>query len=117
MRILAGLTLLISVSISSISSATPLELKWSVDVDEAFLGGSELRYIGPLLPTPDGGCVGRAHVVFNGATSRFLFALFFLQRYELRFSGELCTVPIRSFPGSFCVRTHLRRGYPPPLLT
>ena len=74
MRILAALTLLISVSISAISSATPLELKWTVDVDESILGRAELRYMGPMVPTHGGGCIGRAHIALNGADTRLLFA-------------------------------------------
>ncbi len=98
MRILAALTLLISVFLSPVSTATPLELKWTVDVDEAFLGGFELRYIGPLLPTPDGGCVGRAHIVFDGTSRRLLFALD--RNGEIRWRSSPSTIP---FPATFWV--------------
>ena len=93
MRILAALTLLISVLLSPLSPAAPLELKWSVDVDEAFLGGLELRYIGSMLPTPDGGCVGRAHIVFNGASRRLLFALD--RNGEVRWRSSPLVAPLK----------------------
>ena len=42
---------------------------------------------------------------------------FVWKSYALRFSESDCLLLIHSFPGSFGVRDHSRRGYPPPLLT
>ena len=62
MRILAALTLFISVSLSPLSSAAPLELKWEFEVNPAQLSTDPLAAllsVSSINNTPSGGCAGR----------------------------------------------------------
>ena len=83
MRILAALTVFISVSISSFSLADPVELQWEYEVDpNRFLRGSTLvRFVTESRPrgSAQGGCVASIQLTNPRAPSGSSFIIFTLQ--------------------------------------
>jgi len=78
MRILAALTLLISVSISSSSLADPVELQWSFVVDTNLFSSDPeagLLAVGSINNLPNGGCAARITIRDNLGERRVYFAL------------------------------------------
>ena len=76
MRILAALTLLISVLLSPFSTAAPLELQWEFEVDpNQFLSGTTLVSVPSINNTPDGGCAARVTILHPSGERTVLFVL------------------------------------------